>query len=447
VSELFPLNVRDPQRTEARLANQLIARNRVNADDYGLGIDLTYDRSALHFKFTTSTIVGALPIVSPISGQADYGIVIAPRFDWAGIGQVLTHTGWKVKPDIVGLPALPRSEHGIPPWVISSVVLTRLAALMREVHRAFQQVDEDLSAPRGTIQWEEYTRSRIPAARVTAVPCSVPELRYDDRLLGAVNFVARVHRASLESQRSYGVVVRALLDLCDEIIAIVRHAQPRPPAMSDLSRWGRGAFVTETMTQGLAAMEWTVTERGLAGLGRLEGLPWRLRMESFFESWLETIVGRIARNIGGTVRAGRERSTIIPLRWDPPFTGSQRYLMPDVVLTRPNHTIIFDAKYKRHWDEIRWHGWRESPDALREDHRNDLLQILAYSSVTAAERVTCCLVYPCQTDTWERLHDRGRLWHKADIGVHGRRIELVLCAAPMGAQPGEIAECLGPGLQ
>jgi len=38
---------------------------------------------------------------------------------------------------------------------------------------------------------------------------------------------------------------------------------------------------------------------------------------------------------------------------------------------------------------------------IREQHRSDLLQVLAYSTVAESKRVVCCLAYPCRKDTWQ----------------------------------------------
>ena len=84
----------------------------------------------------------------------------------------------------------------------------------------------------------------------------------------------------------------------------------------------------------------------------LQGLPWAMSMEQFFEAWVETLMSHVARQIGAIMRSGRERQTIVPLNWDPPYLGSQKSLIPDVVIERDDLTIIVDAKYKEHWDYL-----------------------------------------------------------------------------------------------
>jgi McrBC 5-methylcytosine restriction system component len=93
----------------------------------------------------------------------------------------------------------------------------------------------------------------------------------------------------------------------------------------------------------------------------LQGLPWAMSMEQFFEAWVETLMSHVARRIGGIMRSGRERQTVVPLNWDPPYLGSQKSLVPDIVIERDDTTVIVDAKYKEHWEEMqerrRTDGW------------------------------------------------------------------------------------------
>jgi hypothetical protein len=40
----------------------------------------------------------------------------------------------------------------------------------------------------------------------------------------------------------------------------------------------------DSFVEGLQAIDWTVEERGLAGLSDLEGIAWTMPMELFFEA-------------------------------------------------------------------------------------------------------------------------------------------------------------------
>ena len=112
---------------------------------------------------------------------------------------------------------------------------------------------------------------------------------------------------------------------------------------------------------------------------------------------------------------------------------AQRSLIPDLILEMDDVAVIVDAKYKRHWEELQEYDWRGQDDDLREQHRADLLQILAYANLVSTKQVVCCLVYPCATPTWESLALRGRLVHCSELPNRGRRIQVWLTALPMSA--------------
>src|ERR1700680_5040116 len=70
------------------------------------------------------------------------------------------------------------------------------------------------------------------------------------------------------------------------------------------------------------------------------------------------------------------------------------------------------AKFKGHWEELQRGRWGELDNALREHHRADLLQVLAYSTVATRQSISSCLVCPCTLPTWEFLKREGRIVHR-----------------------------------
>ena len=157
----------------------------------------------------------------------------------------------------------------------------------------------------------------------------------------------------------------------------------RRPGARDMEGWLRRPLRNEAFIEGLQAIDWTLEERGLAGLSDLEGIPWTMPMEQFFEAWVETVLRTVASRTGGTLRVARRRETVSPISWEPPHFGSQRSLVPDLVLQLDRITVIVDAKYKRHWEELQDAGWHRQEMAVREEHRQDLMQVLAYGDLGA----------------------------------------------------------------
>jgi hypothetical protein len=422
---------RDPNSQAARLAHQFISQNSELLSNLGVVVEPRYDGSTVELVFRTGTRVGAIPLFSPTTGKPDYGLIVKPRFDWPGLGTMLGLMGWRVIPTPLRLPLLPQSERKIPPWVLASIVLFRLKDLLDQLERRFEIVREDRRAPRGSVDWADYAIRRISSGNFLSVPCRFPDLRDDRNLRAAIAFTLRKVRESLEGQRTGGAFVLQLIALAQQLLERVRDVPPKEPSPLHFQSWLRGPLRAETFRNGLQAIEWTVEDRGLAGLSDLQGLPWMMPMEAFFEAWVETILQQVARRIGGIVRTGRQRQTVAPMHWEPSYLGSQKYLLPDLILDRGDSTVVVDAKYKEHWEEMGTTLWSALEEEVRKRHRADLFQVLAYANLATTKRVIVCLAYPSREDTWKSLEARRRLVHRATIPAGSRQLDVVLTAIPM----------------
>jgi hypothetical protein len=409
-------------------------------------VERDYDGRDVQLLIQSGNAVGAIPLISPTTARPDYGLVVQPRFPWAGIGPMLAEMGWRVSPTPLRLPLLLRSERRVPVWVMSFMILVRLKALLDSLDRRFELTNDTRRAPRGTVHWAEYARRSIPTASFLSIPCTFPDLR-DDRLLkGAVRHAVERQLRALETQKEHGAFVHRLIEFGQQLLSRVQTVAPYLPSPMVLGAWIQRPFRTEPFINGLQAIEWTIEERGLAGLSDREGIPWKMPMDQFFEAWVETVFRKVAQRTGGQIKVGRKRETTHPINWEPPYLGSQKSLVPDVWLEFDSATLIVDAKYKRHWEELQ-NPWSRVEEELREQHRNDLLQVLAYANLARTSKVIACLVYPCSPQNWASLRERGRLIHRAELTVGSRSLNLWLTALPMATAVERIAVPLADDLR
>lgn len=424
----------------ARLTEQFLNQNRAWFELAGVKVQRDYDGRDVWLRMESGNRVGAIPLLSPKSGRPEYGLVVQPRFPWAGIGPMLAEMGWRVAPTPLRLPLMRRSERRVPPWVLSFLVLARLRTFVEDLERRFEMSEATLRAPKGQVAWGEYATRGMARGRFLEVPCRYSDLRDDRRMKGAIRYAVERQLRSLETQREQGAFVHRLVAMGEEILQGVRDVPAVQPTAREMDGWIHRPLRKESWVEGLQAIDWTMEERGLAGLSDLDGLPWTLPMEEFFEAWVETVMREVSRLTGGVMRTGRQRQTVTPIEWAPAWAGSQRSLVPDVVLQMEGCTVIVDAKYKRHWEELEDSGWFRVDEVVREQHRQDLLQVLAYANLAETERVICCLMYPCSGGTWASLKERGRVVHRGEVGVAGRRVGVWLAAVPMGGEVREVAE-------
>lgn len=430
---------RDSASVLARISDQFVTDNRAVLALMDITIEKQFDGREISLTVRSGSTVGAVPLISPSSGRHDLGLVVQPRFPWIGIGPMLSEMGWRIAPVPLRLPLLRRSERRVPPWVLSSMILSRIAALLDSLDRKFEMSSATMTTPRGRIDWANYATHNLPRAAADQIPCTFPELRDDRQLKGAIRHSLTKQLGSLETQRHHGAFVQKLIDLAMQLQRRVAGVAPVVPSRCMMDAWLQRPLRTDALRDGIQGIEWTVEDRGLAGLSDLEGLPWRMPMEQFFEAWVETISARVAAFTGGGLRAGRKNETIHPLRWQPAFGGSQKALIPDVILEFDDKTVIIDAKYKRHWEELQWHSWARTEEELREQHRHDILQVLAYANLASTKNVVACLTYPCTQESWTNLRERGRLFHKGAIAAGDRSVQLWLTAIPMSADVDAVA--------
>jgi 5-methylcytosine-specific restriction endonuclease McrBC regulatory subunit McrC len=427
------LNSANPQAQAARLAEQFIKQNLPVFQLLQVEAYRDYDGADVLLNIESHGAVGAVPLLSPLTARHELGLVVQPRFPWKGIGPMLAEMGWLISPLPLNLPLLRRSERRVPLWVLSFMVLARFKALLDRVERRFEVITETRSAPRGRIEWTQYTTRQMPRGDFLSIPCTFPDLQDDRHLKGVIRFAVEKQLRSLETQSEQGAFVHRLIAFAESLLLRLRGVSTRRPARGEVNLWLRRPLRTHTFLEGLQAIDWTVEERGLAGVSDLEGIPWTMPMEQFFEAWVETVLQNVARKTAGVLKVGRRRETVSPLAWEPPYSGSQGSLVPDLILELETAAIIVDAKYKRHWEELQDGGWRGQTEELREQHRLDLLQVLAYANLVSSRDVVCCLVYPCSATTWESLVKRGRLFHKSELPNRGRRVRVWLTGMPMAA--------------
>jgi len=432
----------DPQTLAARaarLTEQFVAQNRSLMALLDVRIHREYDGNDLHLLIQAGSAVGAIPLLSPTTARPDYGLVVQPRFPWAGIGPMLAEMGWRISPTPLQLPLLRRSERRVPVWVLSFMILARLKLLLDSLDRRFELTTEIRQAPRGTVHWAEYATRGLSCAKFLSIPCSFSDLRDDGLLKGAVRHTVERQLRTLETQKEHGAFVHRLIEFGQQLLRRVQTVPAYIPSSTMLTGWLQRPMRSEPFINGLQAIEWTIDERGLAGLSDLEGIPWTMPMDQFFESWIETVFRVVAQRTGGQIRVGRKRETVHALAWEPPYLGSQKSLVPDIWLEWEFATLIVDAKYKRHWEELQQRSWMNIEEGLREQHRNDLLQALAYANLARTPTVIACLAYPCSPQNWDSLRERGRLVHRANVTTGARVIHLWLTAVPMATNIESIA--------
>jgi len=361
------------------------------------------------------------------------GFIVKPRFDWAGMGQVLVETGWAASPEFLDLPLVPGSGREVPPWVLAGPVLARIEALLRSLKRGYREEEAVLRHPRGRILWPRYVSESLVRGQWDRLPCRFPDLGQDPILRRHARWVLERIRADLLAVGGTDPVAVSLAAVAVRLIELLADVQPLAPSKDDLRQSLGGTRLSDAVVRrGIEAFAWVVEERGLGGGRELDGLAWTMPLDRLWEAYVEGLVRREAALTGGEVRVGRLGQTTFPLEWSDPTHRSLGHLVPDIVVRRGRSVRIVDAKYKAHLAELDEAGWHRFTEETREQHRADLHQVLAYTALYDAEEITAELVYPLRRTTWAALHARGRDVARAELLHGGRTVRVVLRGVVFG---------------
>lgn len=378
---------------------------------------------------------GAVPLRSAQTGTVVAGLVVRPRFGWAGVGTVMSEIGWAASPRFLDLPLVPGSARQVPPWVLAGPVLLRLQALLAAITPGYEIRDEVRQAPRGRVLWPRYINECLNKGLWHRLPCRFPELAFDPLIRGNVRWAVERIRSELTRVGARESIAASLILLATKLLDQLTDVQAVRPRTDQLQRATLSRALADTvLKQGLQALGWVADERGLGGGQEMDGLSWQLPLEVLWERYVEAKVREEVQREGGELTLGRLGQTVFPLHWSTNTARSLTHLIPDIVVRKGRAIRVVDAKYKAHFAELDEQAWTKLTDDIREAHRADVHQILAYASLYEADDVTATLVYPLRESTWQALQSRRRDRARADLFHGSRRVRLELFGLPFGAR-------------
>lgn len=134
---------------------------------------------------------------------------------------------------------------------------------------------------------------------------------------------------------------------------------------------------------------------------------WSFNITKLDERYVQYIFNEVRLKVGGQIYNNNK----YPITGQHP-SWSLHYLEPDVILKYGSEHIIIDAKYKSHMINL-----KNNTDILRDTFREDLHQVLAYSSLSDTKEKKIILCYPCTTIIQKKLFLNSSL-NKSNITIY-----------------------------
>ena len=358
---------------------KFISINKDNFEFLGVSpiINDTDQNTSISFK--TSSFIGSIPLRAADTGKQIGDFVVMPRYTgkdrFEDYIEILNLLGTEISPESIDSLPLASGKNFRPPLYLEAVkFIAALEDLVSRPWRKFDNIEIISDQPTGQINWTKYLRR---------------EYKVENRLKFPVraNILSEFHKEYSE--------IRHVFNLCKNELLSAN----TPPRIKNNIRI-RLNFLEEKLYQHKPILtnrisikfsdrpsvkKCKVQANKILNFKLVESTAWRVDFSDVFEKFIQHIFRVVANESGGRLFPNYKfRSQTKKY-----FSWELKHIEPDAIYQKENILILIDAKYKSNL-----YNKFDQSEFLKEDHRHDLHQILAYSSFNNTDMKFGFLCYP-----------------------------------------------------
>jgi len=330
-------------------------------------------------SFRSTCFVGCIPLRASDTGKQIGDFVVIPRFTGANrfedYIEILNLLETAINPEVVDSLPLASGRNFRPPLYLEAVkFIASLEKLVIRPWRKFDIVEKLSNQPSGQINWKKYINTEFKAENRLKFPLRSNVLSEFHSEYSQIRYVFDICKRELLSANTPHRIknsLRAKLSILDE-----RLYYHKPEATDKiLIRFSDTPVVKASKEQANKILNFNL----------VDSTAWRVDFSDVFEKFVQFIFQEAARETGGKIHKNLKFHS----RTSKNYPWELKHLEPDAIFEKQNVLIFIDAKYKSNlYNKI------GQSDVLKEDHRHDLHQILAYSSFSVTDLKFAFLCYP-----------------------------------------------------
>jgi hypothetical protein len=329
--------------------------------------------------FKTSSFIGSIPLRSSVTGKQIGDFVVAPRFTgknkFEDYIEILDLLGAEISPQIVDSLPLASGRNFRPPLYLEAVKFVKvLEALVMTTWRKFDNLEQISPQPTGQINWTKYIRSEYKTEKRLRFPVRkniLSELHSEYAEIRYIFDLCKLELLSSNTPQRIKNTIRHKINFIEEKLYLHK---PKIINRIDI-RATDNKTVRNCKEQANKILDFNL----------VDSTAWRVDFSDVFEKLVQYIFKEASKEIGGKLYPNARFHSHSERR----YSWELKYIEPDAVYQKENLLIFIDAKYKSNLYN------KFSPSKkLKEDHRHDLHQIMAYSSFGKTDHKYGILCYP-----------------------------------------------------
>ena len=389
---------------------RFITLNRKMFDFLGVEVRSSGTGSELSLQFISGQAIGAVPVRMPYDGIARKDFQVIPRFSsgpdsFSELTQLLERLDYSVVPEYSYEDKLVNPVQLRPAIYYEAAKYTDL---FDEVCRyrwvKFDSASRVHDYPKSGTDWNRYSLLSFD-------PNKTLEFRSKDNILSTGHYEWRqltyVFGLAGDILTRNGVPGQIKYRYSEKIRKLTREtASVRPLKTASVQLRATDPPCVKALKE----------QANLILSGNTIVCPaWRIDMAELFERYVQYIVGLSVKDLAGSVhRNTKIRGSGSHACW------GLKYLEPDIMIRLQDRSYMADAKYKAHY-----YAMSQNSDILKETHRADLHQLLAYCSFLPEKDKTGILFYPAGVSGYRKTEYRE--------SINGIRNTVILFGIPFDA--------------
>ncbi len=329
--------------------------------------------------FRSSGFIGSIPLRASDTGKQIGDFVVMPRFagrdKFDDYIEILNLLGAEISPEVIDSLPLASGKNFRPPLYLEAVkFIACLEKIIMRPWRKFDNVENVSSQPTGQINWTKYINNEYKVENQLRFPARINVLSEFHSEYAEIRFVFDICKSELLSANTPQKIKNTLRNKLIFFEERLYHHKPKATAKIAI-RFSDSPTIKTCKKQANKILNFNL----------VDCTAWRVDFSDVFEKFIQHIFRKAAMEIGGRLYSNFKFHSRISNH----YSWELKHIEPDAIFQKENVLVFIDAKYKSHL-----YNRFDQSEILKEDHRHDLHQIMAYTSFSKTDFKFGFLCYP-----------------------------------------------------
>lgn len=337
----------------------------------------TDQNTALTFR--SSVFIGSIPLRASDTGKQIGDFVVMPRFTgrdrFEDYIEILNLLGTEISPEVIDSLPLASGKNFRPPLYLEALkFITSLEKLTMRPWRKFDNLEKVSIQPTGQINWTNYINNEYKVENKLKFPARTNVLSEFHSEYSEIRYVFSICKSELLSANTPQRIKNTVRNKLSFLEERLYHHKPKATNKIII---GFSDSPTVKVCKEQA--------NRILNFNHVDSTAWRVDFSDVFEKFIQHIFKEAAKETGGRLYSNFKFHS----RTSKHYSWELKHIEPDAIFQKGDVLIFIDAKYKSNL-----YNKFDQSQVLKEDHRHDLHQILAYSSFSKADFKFGFICYP-----------------------------------------------------